>query len=88
MALYGGDHPEVVVVNGQVESRWPIYNTVLKDGKLYFSAGRHVELDGGIQAWALNAESGAVEQKFTYFQPMSVMPASTINQTKRSVSVC
>ena len=44
----GATNEEVVVVNGQL-SRWPIYNTVLKDDVLYFCAGRQVELDGGIQ---------------------------------------
>lgn len=66
-----GANPEKVVVNGQLESRWPVYNTVLKDGVLYFCAGRHQEADGGIYTWAVDAKTGAVQQSFRYFAPIS-----------------
>ena len=72
--LAGINH-EQVVVNGQLESRWPVYNVLHKDGTLYFAAGRQVELDGGIKAWALNAEDGAIQQQFTYFMPISTLQA-------------
>ena len=65
---------EKVVVNGQLESRWPVYNTVIKDGTLYFCAGRHVEADGGIHTWAVDAKTGAIKQDFRYFAPISQMP--------------
>lgn len=77
-----GGNTEKVVINGQLESRWPVYNTVLKDGTLYFCAGRHVEADGGIYTWALEAETGQIQQSFRYFAPIS---KSTIdrNQMRR-----
>jgi len=65
--------PDYVVINGQLESRWPVYNTLLKDGRVYFVAGRHAELDGGLWLWALDAKSGAVQQRCRLFLPVSVV---------------
>ncbi len=59
-----------LVANGQLESRWPVYNSVLKDGTVYVVAGRHVEADSGAWFWALDAESGAVKQRFHSYLPM------------------
>ena len=53
-----------MVVNGQLESRWPVMNSVVKDGTVYVAAGRHVEADSGAWFWALDAESGAVQERF------------------------
>ena len=72
--LAGINH-ERVVVNGQLESRWPVFNVLHKDGTLYFAAGRQVELDGGIKAWALNAADGSIKQQFTYFMPITKLTA-------------
>ena len=49
------------VVLGQLESVWPVFNVVLDAGKLYCSAGRHEELEGGIHFYCLDAASGAVK---------------------------
>ena len=65
-----------VVVNGQLESRWPVYNTVLHNGHLYAVAGRHVELDGGLVSWALDPTTGAIQGRAELIQPLtSVEPA-------------
>ena len=45
---------------GQVESAGPVFNVVLDGEKLYCSAGRHEELEGGIHFYCLDAASGAV----------------------------
>ena len=66
-----------ILVNGQLESRWPVRNIVEKDGVIYFVAGRHVELNGGGWFWALNAESGAVKHQFQMFLPMIVQEPGT-----------
>jgi hypothetical protein len=46
---------------GQVESAWPVFNVVLDGDTVYFSAGRHEELDGGIHFYALDAATGTVK---------------------------
>lgn len=52
---------------GQLESIWPVYGSVLIDDELshgkpvvYFSAGRSSHLDGGIQLYALDLNTGKV----------------------------
>jgi len=49
-----------IVAYGQVESAWPVFGVALRDGKLYTSAGRLATLDGGIQAYCLNADDGSM----------------------------
>jgi outer membrane protein assembly factor BamB len=52
---------ERMMVYGQLESPWPVHGSVLaEDGKVYFAAGRHSDLDGGITLFALDAGSGKV----------------------------
>ncbi len=46
---------------GRLESAWPVHGSVLiKDDTVYCTAGRSSFLDGGIYAWALDLDSGAV----------------------------
>ncbi len=46
---------------GQVESIWPVNGSVLvKDGEVYFTAGRSFFLDGGVRFYRLDAETGKV----------------------------
>ncbi len=46
---------------GQVESVWPAHGSVLvRDGKVYVTAGRSSYLDGGIRVYALNPRSGKI----------------------------
>ncbi len=49
------------VMLGQVESAWPVFNVVPDGEKIYCSAGRHEELDGGIHFYCLDAASGALK---------------------------
>jgi outer membrane protein assembly factor BamB len=50
-----------ILAYDQPESAWPIHGSVLvEDGKVYFSAGRHTDLDGGVTAFCLEAASGEV----------------------------
>ena len=53
---------------GGIESAWPVHGSVLvRDGRVYFTAGRSSLLDGGIFAFALNVQTGEViaEQKLS-----------------------
>ncbi|MCF7848380.1 MAG: PQQ-binding-like beta-propeller repeat protein [Kiritimatiellales bacterium] len=51
--------PQHTVSFEQVESVWPVQGSVLvQDGKVYFAAGRSSYLDGGIVAYALDAQTG------------------------------
>jgi outer membrane protein assembly factor BamB len=47
-----------MVAFGQVESAWPVFSIVLHEGKIYCSAGRHQELEGGIRFHCIEASSG------------------------------
>jgi len=52
---------ERVMVDGQLESAWPVHGSVLAlDGVAYAAAGWHSGMDGGISVFALKAESGQV----------------------------
>lgn len=51
----------LICVYGQLESAWPVHGSVLVlDNKVYFSAGRSSQLDGGIYLYALDAATGKV----------------------------
>ena len=53
-----------VCVMGQVESAWPVHGSVLvRDGKVYCTAGRSSYLDGGIYVYALDPRSGEIVHK-------------------------
>ena len=48
-----------IVVDGQLESVWPVHGNVLvHDGTAYFAAGRSCYLDGGIYLYGLDPETG------------------------------
>jgi outer membrane protein assembly factor BamB len=50
------------VIDGQVESLWPVHGSVLvRQGKAFIAAGRHVTADGGVRLWRLDAATGAIE---------------------------
>ena len=50
-----------IVVREQLESLWPLHGAVLvKDGVAYLAAGRHTELDGGIQVCAVKPGTGKI----------------------------
>ncbi len=46
------------LVFGQLESAWPVFNVLLHEGKAYFAAGRHPELDGGLHFYCLDPATG------------------------------
>jgi outer membrane protein assembly factor BamB len=53
-----------IVVDGQVESLWPVHGTVLVvQGKVFAVAGRHTSADGGLWLWRLDAVTGAIEAR-------------------------
>jgi len=48
-----------IVVNGQLESPWPVSGSVLvTEGSVYFAAGRTSYLDGGMRLYKLDAATG------------------------------
>lgn len=50
--------------SGQLESAWPVNGSVMvRDGLVYFAAGRSSFLDGGIVVYALDPETGAVKHR-------------------------
>jgi hypothetical protein len=50
-----------VCVMNQVESVWPVHGSVLvRDGKVYCTAGRSSHLDGGIYVYALDPRNGEI----------------------------
>jgi len=52
---------EQIVVDGHLESPWPVHGSVLVLGDAaYFAAGRHSALDGGARLYKVKLESGAL----------------------------
>ncbi len=48
-------------VMDQLESAWPVHGSVLvRDGKVYCTAGRSSHLDGGIYVYALDPQTGEI----------------------------
>ncbi|MHC4890265.1 MAG: hypothetical protein ACYTEO_12485, partial [Planctomycetota bacterium] len=58
----------MICAYGQLESAWPICGSILiRDGLVYFAAGRNSFIDGGIFLYALDPRSGdVVHQKRMY----------------------
>lgn len=49
----------LIVVDGQLESPWPVHGSVLVvDGVAYFAAGKSSYLDGGIRFYGVDARTG------------------------------
>ena len=62
---------------GQLESAWPVHGSVLVlDGKVYGSAGRSSELDGGIFVFALDAATGELRHQARLEGPDYVVNAA------------
>ncbi len=57
-----------ICVKDQIESAWPVHGSVMvRDDKVYLTAGRSTYLDGGIYLYALEPHTGRVVHK-TLFQ--------------------
>ncbi len=62
-----------IVAYGQLESLWPVHGSVLvKNDKVYCSAGRSSLLDGGITVYALDPETGNVLAQHVIHHPYDV----------------
>ena len=60
----------VICAYGELESAWPVNGTVLlKDGLMYFAAGRNSFLDGGIFVYALDMKTGEVRHQRRMYGP-------------------
>ena len=60
----------VICAYGELESAWPVDGTVLlKDGLVYFAAGRNSFLDGGIFVYALDMKTGEVRHQRRMYGP-------------------
>ena len=71
-----------VVINGQVESRWPVHNSVIHEGTLYVGAGTHSETDGGIYLWGLDPASGEIKSRANIFANYSANSRTAIRSTQ------
>lgn len=66
-----------ICVNAQLESSWPVYGVCFGPGeprRVIASAGRHVELDGGVTVAALDPATGAAAWKKHLRKPHSKVP--------------
>ncbi|MBI5722952.1 MAG: PQQ-binding-like beta-propeller repeat protein [Planctomycetes bacterium] len=53
-----------IVVREQLESVWPVFGSVLAEqDNVYFAAGRHADIDGGIHFFALKPQTGEIVWK-------------------------
>jgi outer membrane protein assembly factor BamB len=59
------------VVFGQVESAWPVFNVLIHEGKAYFAAGRHPELEGGLHFYCLDPAGGKIQWHVKYLRGLS-----------------
>jgi outer membrane protein assembly factor BamB len=77
------------VVMNQVESVWPVYGVVLHEGRLYFSAGKHAELDGGVHFYCLDPRGGKMQWHVKYrcgLTSHNDPPRSTAERNKRIIN--
>lgn len=59
--FFAAPHGRRIVANGQLESAWPVFGTVMiEDGAAWVFAGRNVDLDGGIWWYKLRPDTGDV----------------------------
>ncbi len=82
-----------IVVDGQIESSWPVYGVVMHEGAVSFSAGLHPELGGGIRVYGLEPGTGRMRWSLSIRkQPVvleamdrkQVVPNRVLNDTLRS----
>ncbi|HIE53449.1 MAG TPA: hypothetical protein EYP85_16985 [Armatimonadetes bacterium] len=59
-----------IIAYGQLESPWPVYGSVLvQDGIAYLTAGQSSYLDGGLDLYRLQPETGEVLSKKRLYSP-------------------
>jgi outer membrane protein assembly factor BamB len=57
--VFAAPRRERIVADGQLESPWPLFGTILADDEgVWAFAGRHNDCDGGLWWWRLNTASG------------------------------
>ncbi len=57
----GAPQDRLIISEGKPESVWPVHGSVLiKDGVVYFAAGRSSHLDGGMYLYGLDPETGEI----------------------------
>ena len=62
--FFAARNQKLMVAYDQVESSWPVHGSlVVENGLVLATAGHHPDMDGGIQCWGLDAETGAVRWK-------------------------
>ena len=85
---------ERIAVNGQLESVWPVFGSVVAEGAdVWAFAGRHSDLDGGIRWVRLDAATGAPRaagrlgytDAFPLDQPFESLLASHVAFRERGV---
>jgi len=60
----------LIIASGQVESVTPLYGSVLiENGVAYFTAGRSSYLDGGIDLYRVQAETGKILSRTPIYSP-------------------
>lgn len=60
----------MICAMGQLESTWPVHGSVLvRDGKVYCTAGRSSYLDGGIYLYALDPRTGEMVHEYLFESP-------------------
>jgi outer membrane protein assembly factor BamB len=68
--LRAGRADRRITASGQLESASPVHGSVLvRDGEAYFTAGRSSYLDGGIDLYRLEAQTGKILSKARIYSP-------------------
>ena len=84
-----------VIVNSRLESSWPVYGVVMRQGLLCASAGLHPELGGGIYVYGLQPKTGNIAWKRTLTKSHAlikgtdriqsrIVPISALNDTLKT----
>lgn len=60
-----------MVAYGQMESSWPVYGVVMREGEIIASAGRHPEIGGGVFVAGLDPATGAARWRRTLAKPVA-----------------
>jgi outer membrane protein assembly factor BamB len=64
-----------MVVDAQLESKWPVYGLAQHQGLVWAAAGRQDTVDGGIWIWGLDPATGAPKRRIVIATPPVTLPA-------------